>query len=128
MNYYLDAVTYLSTGIKAINTGFPVKELEILVTQKTGESNVNLVRSSQGVSDGTYQLCHTQYMDGTATGAGAKRFTDRIVNVRERQSGTVNDVLVAVIDDTLAPWDSTNAYIIITTANPNYQLTIKARG
>lgn len=128
MDFYLDAVTHLTAGTKTHTTGFPVKELEIIVSQKTGQSNVVIDRLSLGVSDGTYQICDTLYNDNTATGSGDQKYLDRIVNVKERVSGTVSNVLIAVVDQSIAPWTPTTVSYIVTVPNGNYQLTVKARG
>lgn len=50
-------------------------------------------RLSEGSADGTKQFCVSNYQD--VTGGTSKGYFDRCINVKDRVSGSITDVLVA---------------------------------
>lgn len=127
MNYFVTAVSHGTTGTKTIPCGFQPKGIRITASQRSTNSD-NLVRQSIGMSDGTNQVCSSQYYDGTASGAGPQRYIDRIVSVRNRVSGTVQEVSAAHVDQSVAAWTATEAKYIVDTADSAYQYQVEVWG
>lgn len=77
MNNYLTTVSHNSTGVKTITCGFQPKGARITVSRNgVGDTLSHL---SQGVTDGTNQVCSTNAAD-PANGYGySDRFGDRMV-------------------------------------------------
>lgn len=132
MNYFHTVAAYGTTGTKTINVGFQPRGMRITSAQRS-TNNDNLVRSSDGKSDGTTQSCQSQYYDGSSGGSGLAavgplNFIDRIVSMRNRSAGTVSEVFSAHIDSSTAPWTSTEVKFIIDIATSAYPITIEVWG
>lgn len=135
MDYFQTTVTPLSAGIKTVTCGFPPKAVRITASQRSTNSD-NVVRQSVGSSDGTKQMCTSQYYDGASGGTpGPQKFSDRIVSVRNRASSTSTpEVLAAHIDQSYvdgggnsAAWTTTEMKYIVDVAD-SYQLHIEIFG
>lgn len=127
MNYFVTAVTHITTGTKTITCGFQPKGLRITASQRSTNLD-NLVRQSVGMSDGTNQVCSSQFYDGSS-GGGPLRYIDRIASVRNRVSGTVTEVHAAHVDQSVAAWTATEVkYIVDTADSSGYQYQVEVWG
>ena len=132
MPYFVTALTHSTSGAKSVTCGFQPKGLRITASQRS-TNNDNLVRESVGMSDGTNQVCTSQFYDGGTGGSGTNgvgplKFIDRVVSVRDRSGGIVSEVAAAHVDTSVAPWTSTAVGYVVDIGNSSYQYQLDVWG
>lgn len=122
MAYLAGTASHNTTGVKTLAVGFQPIRAKITVSAKSGGQTY--AHQSVGVTDGVNQFCDAWYQD--ATRGNTDRFTDRLVNQWEWDSGGA-----AWVIKTRANFDSFTAtqfkYNVIT-ADINYQYFIEVWG
>lgn len=74
--------------------GFQPSYVRFTVSQKNGTTE-SFVHFSEGFTDGTNQSCHSLFYDGGSPAGSTQQYTDRLIDLKARVSGTLTDILVA---------------------------------
>lgn len=121
--YFLTTISHNTTGVKTITCGFPPVRAKITVISNGSADPI--AHKSEGVTDGTNQICDTFAVKAASGYSYSDRFNDRLVSFHEFD-GSGNPTLV-----TRANYDSKNAtqfkYNVIT-ANVNCQYRVEIEG
>lgn len=121
MDYLNGTISFGSTGIQSIYTGFQPKAVEVTVGQRYNTTQ-NFMHLSVGAGDDTFQRTTGVYQD--TTGGKTVNFDGKIVSVWERVSGTLTEVLSISIDS----FTSTTLELNVLTANANYSIHLRIWG
>lgn len=120
MSYYMGTVSHSTTGVKTRTIGFQATAYRLTVKAKSGGST--FVASSEGLCDGTNSVCDSSFSNQDR--AKADRYTDRVVFIREWNSGTSSyDTKTQASHDSIT---ATEVKYNVTTADVDYQYLFEA--
>lgn len=105
MSYYIEYVSYNTTGIKTITSGFQPDRLRITYGARFGTTETNAMRWSEGIVDGVgTSFYNSTFIDSTGKQQknGGAAASGKIVSVWDRVSGTLTEVIAGTFDSFIA--------------------------
>lgn len=121
MSNYVTTTTFDAIGVKTITPGFQSTAITITVAPATG-SPFQGVQHCIGWTDGTRKMCDFQYANLQNNNAISGKTTSKLVQLWGEDAG---GHLAVVVEATLNAITPTQVKFDVTTANVDYQVSIK---
>lgn len=110
MAYALDSSTPVSTGIKTWTIGFQASRIRFVASP--GTSSTSVVRESEGLCDGTTQICDSKTIDSQRF---QQRYNDRLCSISEWNGVSWVEIFRVNFDSITA---TEVKYNVVTNTNP----------